>query len=295
MPFITRRTFLSLIAAGIAVPALGAQAQTPGRIRTISYNVLAFRGYPHTSKTSDALDATAAEHPEMTARALKAFDPDIISLQEGPPEELVARFAKELGMNHVWFKGGWEGNDDYPGGFPGAIITKYPIIASENRPDLDGPHPETLFTRHLGRAVLDTPIGRLHVISTHFHASDHEVRMQEAAAIVRLVKYFHSSGPVLLQGDLNHKPDDPEYAIWKDAGLVDIGAQHGIGEAPTFSSVRPNTRIDYVWGTAELGRASRHAQVLNETPFVPAPGDEASYALSDHLPVLADFDPDGLA
>jgi endonuclease/exonuclease/phosphatase family metal-dependent hydrolase len=226
----------------------------------------------------------------LTARALKPFAPDIITLQEGPAEPLVKRFATELGMHYVWFPGGWKGNEQYPGGFPGAVVTRYPIIESESRPSAGAPHDGTLFTRHLGSAALDTPFGKLHVVSVHFHASDHDARMREAAAAVALIQNLHASGPVLLQGDLNHRPEDPEYAVWRDAGLVDVAAQHGTGQAPTFSSTNPKGRIDYIWATPDLGRTSMHAEVLNAPPFVPEPADAASYALSDHMPVLADFD-----
>ncbi len=287
---ITRRVFLSTTAAALAASALPVHGQGVGRLRTISYNVLAFRGYPRTKTTRDFLDSRVGEHPELTARALKEFAPDIVTLQEGPAEELVKRFAAELEMNYVWFPGGWEGNDTYPGGFPGAVITPYPIVDSESRPSAGVPHDATLFTRHLGRAELKTPFGRLHVVSVHFHASDHDARMKEAAAVVALIDKLHVSGPVLLQGDLNHRPEDPEYAVWKDAGLIDVAANHGMGQAPTFSSTNPSGHIDYIWATPELGGTSTHAEVLNSPPFAPKPDDVGSYALSDHMPVLVDFD-----
>ena len=116
----------------------------------------------------------------------------------------------------------------------------------------------------------------------------------EAAAVVALIEKLKQTGPVLLQGDLNHRPNDPEYAIWTEAGLVDIGAEQGIGDEPTFSSTNPRGRIDYIWATKELGTRATHAEVLNGVPFIPDPDEKSSYALSDHLPVLADFDVSGL-
>ncbi len=251
-----RRTFLQhgvLAATALAMPRVAAQAAP---LRTISYNVLAFRGYPETDDTRARLEADSATLPERTADALRSLSPSIVTLQEGPSEDVAKRFADRLGMGYAYFPGGWPGNDDYPGGFPGVIITPYPIELSENRPSAGSPHPERLFTRHLGRAELKAPFGRLHVVSTHFHASDHDARMDEAAAIVALIGELKATGPVLLHGDLNHKPEDPEYAIWTDAGLVDIGAAHGIGTEPTASSVNPRASTVppitiYVFGSPE--------------------------------------------
>ncbi|HOC68465.1 MAG TPA: endonuclease/exonuclease/phosphatase family protein [Candidatus Hydrogenedentes bacterium] len=289
MDTIQRRHFLKLAAGllGTGMLARAGEENTP--FRTISYNVLAFRGFPKTDATRSRLEGACDRHPEMTAEALAAFTPDIVTLQEGPSEALVKRFAKALGMRYAYFPGGWEGNAEYPGGFPGAIVTRFDIVASENRPTAGAAHDEILFTRHLGRAELDTPFGRLHVVSTHFHAQKHEVRMLEAAAIVALITKLRETGSVLLQGDLNHRPDAPEYKVWVEAGLVDIGARQGIGEQPTAPSIRPRSRIDYIWTTPELAARARHAEVLDKPPFIPEPEDPSTYALSDHLPMLAAF------
>ncbi len=287
---ITRRRFLEVAAAGVAVIGSGVgAAEEKAMFRTITYNVLAFRGFPETAVTRERIKAELGRHPEMTAKALAKFSPDLVTLQEAPPEEEVGRFAKALGMQYAFYPGGWEGDSTYPGGFPGAVVTRYPIEESKNRPSAGAPHNEELFTRHLGWARLVAPFGTLHVVSTHLHASDHQVRMQEAAAIVQLIAKLRESGPVLLQGDLNSQPKDPEYAVWVDGGLVDVGKAVGIGDTPTSSSTHPVRRIDYIWATPELVKKAQRAAVLDKPPFVPDPADPASYALSDHLPVTAEF------
>lgn len=286
-----RRSFLKLAAAAGALTLGGRLKAAEGDrgFRTISYNVLAFRGYPNTRTTQSRIKECHARHPELAAKALAAFSPDIVTLQEGPPEEDVARFAKALDMQYAYFPGGWEGDETYPGGFPGAIVTRFEIEESENRPSTGAPHDAALFTRHSGRAKLATPFGQLHVVSTHLHASEHETRMHEAAAMIDLIARLRESGPVLLQGDLNHRPEDSEYALWIEAGLIDIGKQMGIGNKPTSTSVRPAKRIDYIWATPELAKTAQRAMVLDTTPFTPERGDSSSYALSDHLPVMAEF------
>lgn len=257
--------------------------------RSISYNVLAFRGFPNTDATCELLARNADRHPEMTAQALADFNPSLMTLQECPEEFLVKRFADTLGMNYAWFAPGWKGSKEYPVGFPGAVITPYPILESEPRPSVGVPHPAHLFTRHLGRVKVDTPFGLLHVVSVHFHFNDRSVRTEETVAVITLIKRLNETAPVLLQGDLNHTPDAPEHQILLEAGLIDIGAKHGIGETPTFSCIKPCVHIDYIWATPDLAKASTGAQVLNMPPFVPESGKASSYALSDHLPVFADF------
>jgi endonuclease/exonuclease/phosphatase family metal-dependent hydrolase len=281
--------FLGTAAGFLALGGRVRAAEGSGALRTISYNVLAFRGYPETDATRARLAECAGRHPELTAKALAAFSPDLITLQEGPSEEVVARFAKALDMRYAYFPGGWKGDQTYPGGFPGAVVTRFEIEESENRPAAGAPHNEALFTRHLGRVRLATPFGALQVVSTHFHAQSHAIRMREAAAIIALMAKLREGGPVLLQGDLNHGPEDPEYALWVEAGLVDVGKAQGIGDTPTAPSVRPRKRIDYIWATPELAGKARGAAVLDKAPFVPELGDSASYALSDHLPVTAAF------
>lgn len=284
-----RRTFLG-IAAGTLFAPITARADDPFHFRSITYNVLAFRGYPDDDNTRVAIQIRREQHPELTARALAEYKPDIITLQEGPPEALVARFAKELGMNYVWFPGGWEGNDEYPGGFPGAVITRFPIIESENRPSAGDPHPEALFTRHLGRAVLDTPAGKLHVITTHLHAQSARAREREIAEIDKLARQLRETAPVLIQGDMNHRETSDEYALWKPAGLVDANAALNLTEIGTFSSVQPRIHIDRFFTHKDDPLRPVEGHVLNTGAFIIHPDDPASYALSDHIPVMIDFE-----
>lgn len=285
-----RRDFLGIAGGALATTALSAYGQNaPLALRTVSYNVLAFRGFPRTEGNRDALGAAHSRLPEITARTLAAFKPDLITFKEAPYEKKVKRFAEALGMNYAFFPGGWKGDRTYPGGFPGAIITRYDITYSENRPSAGEAHPDTLYTRHLGRAELSTPFGKLHVITTHFHAHKQEVRLEEAQKIIELIESLRTTAPVLLQGDLNHTPDAPEYQLWKNAGLIDIGAKMGIGDEPTYPVTEPRIRIDYIWATPDLAEKAKDAAVLSKPPFVPDPKNLASFALSDHMPVMATF------
>lgn len=285
-----RRRFLQITGTAFAAAALPAIAsERCVSLKTIAYNVLAFRGFPRTEDNKHAIGAAHSHLPEITAEALRAFKPDLVTFKEAPNEKKVARFAEALGMNYAFFPGGWKGDYTYPGGFPGAVITRFKILESENRPTVGEEHPSTLYTRHLGRAELSTPFGNIHVVSTHFHAHKEEVRIEEAEKIIALIHELRKSAPVLLQGDLNHKPEGPEYKLWVDAGLIDIGEKMGIGAEPTCPTTGGRSRIDYIWATPDLAEKAKAAAVLNKPPFVPDPDDAASFALSDHMPIMAEF------
>ena len=282
-----RREFIGAAALLPLAAVRQASAQErPRVINTISYNVLGCRGYPETPQNRERLLADRGQLSERTAKALKEFAPDWVTFQEGPQVDKIRRIADAMEMRFAFFPGGWEGDDEYPGGFPGAVVSCWPIVESESRPSATGPHDVELFTRHLGRAKLDTPIGTLHVVSAHLHPSDLAVRAAEVTAVIALVRALNSDAEVVLQGDFNHMPDGPEYPRWKEAGLVDVLAKLG-SDGATFPSTGPKRRIDYIWATPKLAEAARIGRVLSDPPFAPA--DEASYGLSDHVPVFASF------
>ncbi|MCC6487061.1 MAG: endonuclease/exonuclease/phosphatase family protein [Candidatus Hydrogenedentes bacterium] len=289
------RTSAVLTTSSIGLQA-GAFAQAapggndPQRLTTISYNVLACRGYPETDENRDRL-ARAREH--MTTRfalELGLYGPDIVTFQESPSEEVVASIAQQLGMNYAYFPGGWPGNADWPGGFPGTIMSRFPIVEKENCPLREGTRPEDLFTRHWCRAVLKTGTGRLSIYSAHLHPSDAAVREREVTEILKvLAPELESGAPLLFQGDLNHMPDGPEYARWTGAGLVDTFASKGTGIDVSIPSTEPRERIDYIWAYGPVAGQLVEARILFEGQFRTSPADTKSFALSDHVPALARF------
>ena len=95
---------------------------------------------------------------------------------------------------------------------------------------------------------------------------------------------------VVLQGDLNHEPDGPEYPRWVAAGLVDSFVAKGSGQPLTIPSTKPKKRIDYVWASESLAPRAAGCRVLFEGAFRTNPEDPRSFALSDHIPVLAVFE-----
>jgi endonuclease/exonuclease/phosphatase family metal-dependent hydrolase len=165
-------------------------------LRTIAYNVLQCTGFPPEAREPSACA------PERYAAALAAYAPDLVTLCEAPDAGTVDALAGALRMTAIRFES--------PLRWPGALLTRLEIVEAANCP-LPGPRPEALFTRHWGRAVLRRPDrSELVVHSAHLHPGDAEVREREVLAILEAMRDDLLAGrDVVLQGDLNHRPDMP--------------------------------------------------------------------------------------
>lgn len=285
-----RREFLaaagtaSVLAGGTRAEAVvEKQAETrAGRhFVTISYNVYGCRGWPRTKGNAGRLDKAAPQIPERLALELALYSPDVVTLSEAPNEDVVARLAQHLSMSYAYFSGG----------FPGALLTRHRIVESANHSFPSKlPADDEPFSRHFGQALLETPAGELAVYSAHLNPRRRDMRLGEIAAILETMRPdLKANRSLILQGDLNHKPDHPEYEKWQEAGLVDAFAARGLGPGGTVTSLKQRARIDYIWlhGPILEGLISCSAQF--DGAFRTNPDDPYSFALSDHVPVLAVF------
>jgi endonuclease/exonuclease/phosphatase family metal-dependent hydrolase len=250
-------------------------------LRTITYNVFGGDAYPAHRHNQDILARFRSQLPERIALELALYEPDIVTFQECPSEGFADDVAARLDMHHAYFPGGWSG----------AVLSRYPILESENCPLPAGTtRPPECFTRHWGRAMLESPTGPLHLYSAHLHPEHHDTRMAEISVMLEVMQpHIHGPAPLLLQGDLNHIDTTPEYHRWAAAGLQDAFAQAGEGERESWSSLAPRQALDYIWAGGTLRNHATHCRTLNEGAFRPHTGNPASLALSDHLPVLAVF------
>lgn len=276
----------------------GPETPHPG-LTAISYNVMYFQGFPPDRasmrgspqpETEKAMVRRVREQiPLRIALELELYAPDIISLQEARGEENVAAIAKHLRMNYAFFP------PSGPADFPGAIITRYDIIEYQIRPVVEGACPPELFTRHWGRALLQTDMGKVAVHTAHllpFGNRGAEVRRREISEILKSIERDQSAGHlVLLLGDLNHPPTGPEYERWLNAGMVDTWVQNNAEVVFTIPSTHPRRRIDYIFANQQLADVLVHSRILYEGAFKTCKDAPASMALSDHLPVLAIFTP----
>lgn len=254
-------------------------------MRTIAYNVYECTGWPETAAGEAWETADERGVVDQLVAELNARDPDLLTFAEAPPEAVVREIAAGLQMEvHVFrSRGDW----------PGALFTDFQLRQAADIPDLLDEPPADLFTRHAGRAIVTADDEELVVYSIHLHPSEGATRMREIDHLRDVLEEdIRSERPVVLQGDLNHRPDGPEYGEWQDAGLTDAHTASGTGSESTFRADEPTERIDYVWTSGRITERLEAARVLSERPFGPGP-DPASPGgpfLSDHLPVAAEFE-----
>lgn len=261
-----------------------------GQLRTITYNVLACTGYrdKNDKRKRYRPDIPREQMTRRFALELGLYQPDIITFQESPGEHAVAAIAEQLGFGHHCFFYSGEA-------WHGAMMSRYKILEHKNCPLASYQvRPEKLFTRHWGRAVLEWDKGPLVVYSAHLFpgggsSARREPEITEMLAV--MASDIKSGRSMLLQGDLNHQPEGPEYKRWRDAGLVDAFAARGVGPPSTIPSHDPQARIDYVWAHGPIVDRLSECRVLYEGAFRTNPDDPGSVALSDHLPLMATFNP----
>jgi endonuclease/exonuclease/phosphatase family metal-dependent hydrolase len=271
--------------------ALAAQAQTQPQaaegLRTMSYNILACLGFPETDKNRERFRAMAPQQLMRMAHELLLYRPDLVTFSESVVQTNAERMAAAMGMNVAWFPPGVPSFKGYPIGFPGTVLTRHKILESQNAPGNTDPE---LYTRHWGRAVIRTASEEIVVHSGHLNPHKSEIRMKEIDGMLRVMEQDQKPGrSILLQGDLNHRPEAPEYQRWVQAGFVDTFAAKGVGQPFTSSPIAPKGRIDYIWVHGPLAARLSEARCLFEGAFRTNPDDPQSVALSDHLPVMAVF------
>ncbi len=287
---ISRRQFCAVVGAE-GVLSIGARrraarntlADQPASLRVISYNVFACVGWPKNRKLAQQA-VSKGQMARRLATELERYQPDIINFSESPSEALSKQVAELLGMNHVRFPSG--------GNWPGTLLSRHEIIASQNTPLTHGERPKDLFTRHWGRATVKLPNGQsLIVHSAHlFPGADPQVRIREIKAMLASMKTDLETGrSMLLIGDLNHGPTTAEYKLWMDAGWLDTFAKVGVGEGLTIRSDIPKWRIDYIMAAGPIASDVVESRPLFEGAFRLKIADKESFALSDHLPQLAVF------
>jgi endonuclease/exonuclease/phosphatase family metal-dependent hydrolase len=283
----TRRQFLGIAGSmsGLAVlgwPAFGQESKQ--LLRVIAYNVFGCTGWPSNRPlTQQAM--TLRQMPKRLADELSLYKPDIINFSESPEEPIVKEIAEHLGMNYAFFPSGLN--------WPGAILTRFEIADSENCPIVEGQRPQDLFTRHWGMAEVQLPDGQLLIVhSAHLQPGQFpEIRKREITEMLRSMKPNRDAGKsILVLGDLNHSPEQEEYNLWTEAGLIDTFAEVGEGKGATIKADLPQWRIDYVWAAGPIAQQIMESRPLYQGTFRLNIADQQSFALSDHLPQLAVFE-----
>jgi endonuclease/exonuclease/phosphatase family metal-dependent hydrolase len=214
---------------------------------------------------------------DRIAAVIRNARPDVVALQEVDrhfhERSAFADQATELGRllhMHVAYGANLDLEPLTPGQprrqYGNAILSRHRIRSSRNilLPRPDGEEQRGLLEVNL--RVRGVPV---RVYATHLQHNSAASRQLQAAAIVQQLRSSESS--MILLGDLNARPDDPEIVLLLQL-LVDAWMQAGLGPGYTYSASDPHARIDYVMHSGEV--VTRVAAVL-------------AADVSDHLPLVA--------
>lgn len=246
-------------------------------LRVVSYNI-------HTGIGSDGrLDLA------RTAATLRAFDADVIGLQEvdvhwaarSDWRDQARDLADALDMQ-VFFAPIYS-LDPPAAGEPRreyglAVLTDLPVLSTENhlltRLSTQGADPVPEPVPGFPEVVVSARGAIVHVYVTHLdYRADPSVRAMQVEDTLEILAQDRAGAQQVLVGDFNAPPDAPELApLWTE--LVDSWDLAGDGAGLTYPAVDPVKRIDYV-------THSRNVETLR--------ADVVETDASDHLAVVADL------
>ena len=213
---------------------------------------------------------------ERIAALIRRQKADLVALQEVDRgvertgrRDLIAELAKLTGMHYVFSK-----NIAYQGGeYGNAILSRFSVLEESNYHYLMLQPGEQ---RGLLRATVNIGGRRLVLLNTHidYRKEDFE-RVSNVNEITKLVSKY-SDLPVILCGDFNDVPGSRTHAKVKEM-FIDSWETVGTGDGSTFSSVKPEKRIDYVFLKKGSALKPLRARVI--------PSDA-----SDHLALLVEVE-----
>jgi endonuclease/exonuclease/phosphatase family metal-dependent hydrolase len=217
-----------------------------------------------------------ARHPdlELVAGVIREHLPDVIALQEIRRSQ-ARQLARLLGWQYTWARKHhpytpllWWLSEGL------SIMSPHPSSAAHRLSIAPGV--STWSYRH--RIVLATTISRgadrLRVYDTHLAAHRHpDERIAQARRVAALVAE-DSATTAVVAGDLNAPGEVEVIREFHQVGLRDPGG------GPTNPSIAPRSRLDYVL-VPERSRVTEQWE---------SPGGEWWWAISDHVPVVVDFE-----
>ena len=209
------------------------------------------------------------------AEVIKAEGADVVALQEvsrgwviDGAVDMLVWLSQRLDMVYEWGPAA----DSLWGN---AVLSRYPLSGDETRPM---PNNDKLRLKRTFTSVnVDVGGGRtLTVIGTHLRHGDAN-SAQRVPQVNAIVDFIGGMKAVVLMGDMNARPDDPEMAGLREAGLQDAFVASGApGDGYTSRPDNPVKRIDYIWLSNDLTASDFSI---------------ADSIASDHLPVAVTVSP----
>lgn len=253
-----KRLFMFFVILLSVVSALHAPA---AELRVMTYNI------HHAEGMDGKVDAG------RIAQVLSSAKADLVALQEVDRNvertqtiDLPHIIASNIGFSFAFGK-----NIDFQGGSYGnAILSRFPILESNNH------HYKMLREgeqRGLLYAKVDIDGAPLIFASTHIDfRPDNTERLSNVEEMVQLAERFKPL-PVILCGDFNDAPNSEVHFRLKEH-FTDAWETAGEGGGFTYSSAKPNKRIDFIFVTANVQ--------INKATVI-------STQASDHLPLVVEL------
>jgi endonuclease/exonuclease/phosphatase family metal-dependent hydrolase len=232
----------------------------------ISYNI--YHGEnPYNPGNSNIMDI---------AGVLNQLNPDLVALQEvdsmtvrtarfnnGIRKDLMLELGKLTGLHHYFAKA----IDYSEGGYGEGILSKHNAIFEMYAL----PIPNGGEIRSMALAHIKFENGqKISFAATHLCHQFEENRLAQTRRIIEVLTSIPN--PVILAGDFNFTPGSKEYELF-EKGFNDLAVEFE-NPAPTYSSKKPEDRIDFIW----LSKKSQY--ILSDYSVI-------NIDYSDHLPVLA--------
>lgn len=203
---------------------------------------------------------------------------DVVALQEVQRGQARA-LARTLGWQHIWTRKHYPYSPLVWWRAEGIAILSPSPLTDRRATNLS---PGVSISIHRHRVLLAATVRRttqsLRVYCTHLAADDADARIAQARRVSQQIR-GEAASLAVVAGDLNTTGDAvPVLREFRAVGLVDHGGDF------SNPSIAPMQRIDHVL----IPAASTH--IRTDTPD----GDARWHALSDHLPVVVEFDASSL-
>lgn len=241
-------------------------------MRFVLYNIRYGTGHSLRWPWSGYLSHTV-DHADVIARFLKDLNPDVVGLVEVDTGSYRMRksnqsevIARELGFGHTWRtkygEEAWSRRIPVLNKQANALLARDKVVREKFH----------YFDRGHKRLVIEVELPDVRFLLVHLSLR-FQIRHNQLADLYEVVR--RSDRPCVVAGDFNSFLGNREIRLFMEAaGLQSANRSH----VPTYPSWGPKVELDYILHSSHL-RVSRFV-----VPQVP---------LSDHLPLVCDFDTDG--
>jgi endonuclease/exonuclease/phosphatase family metal-dependent hydrolase len=253
----------------------------------VTFNVLGCRGFPLKAGGPVAFQKVSPAVLQTLADRIGQWQADVVILQEAPPEPDVREIARRAGLHAAFFPTPAPATSEWPFGFPGAVLSRYPIVEVRDCAAAVREKDDDRFYRHWGSTVIALGDRPLRVQGTHLCA-DWGGMNREKTRLAELDALLQDSKADVIGADCNTRPGEAPWRRMRDAGWRDSWLEGaGLGAGHTSDARKPHQRIDYLWLSPTTAWRVRSAQVINEGFQVEVGG--TAVLLSDHLPVMMEL------